>query len=180
MSNSVYLTSRLFNDTAMMFRRALAKELSSRNIKVIEDNSFPLKRIFRSRKNCGIAIAIDFFDDGKEGSGIKLNKGCTTISRDFAYTISNELDKIAPQLRWRDFEFISAIDKNWRNYFHNVGGEVKVIFYLCTINNEEDFDIFSTHFNDMVKVFADEIVRCIRSNYKSLVYQKKLRTKLRK
>lgn len=180
MSNSVYLTSRLLNDAALIFRKELAKQLMVRDIEVIEDVSFPLKGIFRRRKNCGIAIAIDFFNDGEGGSGIKLNKGCTAISRDFAYTISNELDKIAPQLRWRDFEFISSTDAEWQNYFRNVGSEVKVIFYLCTINNEDDYDIFSMHFNEMVKIFADEIVRCIRSNYKSLVYQKKLRTKLRK
>lgn len=180
MNKSVYLTTKIFNDSAIFFRQALKKELTTRKIEVIEDNAFFFKRYLRSKQNCSIAIAIDFFNDGEGGSGIKLNKGCTAISRDFAYTISNELDKIAPQLRWRDFEFISSIDSEWQNYFRNVGSEVKVIFYLCTINNEDDYDIFSMHFNEMVKIFADEIVRCIRSNYKSLVYQKKLRTKLRK
>jgi hypothetical protein len=122
-----------------------------------------------------MAIAIDFFRDKKEGCGLTLNKQCTHISRDFAYTVSNLLDELLPRIRWRDFQFVNNTDKTWRIFFDKVNSETKSIFYLCTYNNATDYDNFMTKFNDVVKAFADEIVRCLRSDYDCKDYQKRVR-----
>jgi hypothetical protein len=114
---------------------------------------------------------------------LTLNKQCTYISRDFAYNISNILDELLPRIRWRDFNFVENSNKTWRIFFDKINSETKSIFYLCTYNNAVDYDNFMSKFEMIVKAFADEIIRCLRSNYDCKDYQKRVRLaklKLRK
>lgn len=183
MCKIVYLTSRCFDTPSKHFRNALADELRSRNVEVVTDTTCWVKRIFRRRHTYGMAIAIDFFRDGGEGCGLTLNEQCSFISRDFAYSISNILDELTPRIRWRDFKFVGRENKTWRDFFDKINSETKAIFYLCTYNNLVDYDAFMAKFNEIVKAFADEIVRCLRSNYDVEDYQKRVRMaklKLRK
>lgn len=175
MCQIVYLTSRCFDIPSRDFKNALACELRSRKIEVVTDTTCAFKRLFRRHKTYGIAIAIDFFRDGKNGCGLTLNRRCTYISRDFAYNISNSIDVLTPRIRWRDFKFVESGDKEWKNFFDKVSSETKAIFYLCTYNNDLDYDCFSSAFDKIVKAFADEIVRCLRSNYDYNDYQKRVK-----
>lgn len=183
MCKIVYLTSRCFDAPSRNFKRALAEELEQRNIDVVTDTTCGIKRLFRRHHTYGIAIAIDFFRDGGDGCGLTLNQQCSFISRDFAYSISNILDELTPRIRWRDFKFVDSNDKTWKLFFDKINSETKAIFYLCTYNNLVDYDTFMAKFDTIVKAFADEIVRCLRSNYDVEDYQKRVRLaklKLRK
>lgn len=175
MCQIVYLTSRCFDSPSREFKNALARELRRRKIEVITDTTCWFKRLFRKHKTYGIAIAVDFFMDGKTGCGLTLNRRCSYISRDFAYNISNTVDILTPRIKWRDFRFVDSDNPTWRNFFDKVSSETKAIFYLCTYNNDLDYDCFSSAFDKIVKAFADEIVRCLRSNYDYNDYQKRVR-----
>jgi hypothetical protein len=175
MCKIVYLTSKCFDKPSSHFKRALAAELQNRNIDVVTDSTCSIKKIFRKHHTYGMAIAIDFFRDKKNGCGLTLNKQCSYISRDFAYNISNILDKVLPRIKWRDFRFVNSTDKIWRMFFDKINSETKSIFYLCTYNNVVDYDNFMTKFDVVVRAFADEIVRCLRSNYDCKDYQKRVR-----
>lgn len=175
MCKIVYLTSKLLDIPSRRFRDAVATELKNRKIEVVTENNYWLKSRLRSHKIYGIAIAIDFFRDKGVGSGITMSSNCSRIGREFAYSLSNGLDRVVAPLRWRDFEFISPEERRWKTFFNNIGSEVKGIFYLCTYNNEYDFDIYSKMYDKIVNVFVDEIVRCLRSNYDSIKYQKQIR-----
>ena len=175
MCQVVYLTSRLFDAPSKYFKKALAKELRQHNVEVVTDTTYSIKKFFRRRHTYGIAIAIDFFRDKGSGSGLTLNQQCSFISRDFAYSISNALDKIMPRTRWRDFQFVSSRDKIWRLFFNKIHSEIKAIFYLCTYNNAVEYNTFMIRFDSVVKAFADEILRCLRSNYDVEDYQRRVR-----
>lgn len=175
MCQIVYLTSRCFDKPSMEFKNALAVELRRRKVEVVTDTTCRIKRLFRKHKTYGIAIAIDFFHDGGSGCGLTLNRRCSYLSRDFAYNISNEVDILLPQLKWRDFRFVDSDDKNWQMFFDKVSSTTKAIFYLCTYNNELDYDSFSSAFDNIVKAFADETIRCLRSNYDYKNYQKRVK-----
>ena len=141
MCKIVYLTSKCFDKASRQFRNALANELRSRKIDVIEKSTCILKQFFMKHHTYGIAIAIDFFNDNKDGCGLTLNKRCSFISRDFAYNLSDALDLLTPSIRWRDFKFVDSDDKEWYKFFNKVSA------------------------------FADEIIRCLRSNYDYVKYQ---------
>lgn len=175
MCKVVYLTSRSFDFPSREFKNALAEELKKRKVEVVMDSTCVVKRLFRKHRTFGIAIAIDFFRDGFDGCGLTLNRQCSFLSRDFAYNISNKMDEITPRIRWRDFRFVDSESKEWSKFFYKISSETKAIFYLCTYNNCVDYDIFSTAFPRLVNAFADEIVRCLRSNYDYKDYQKRVR-----
>lgn len=172
MCKIVYLTSKCFDEPSKKFKTALAAELQNRNIQVVTDTTCMLKRLFRKHKTYGIAIAIDFFKDGKNGCGLTLNRRCSYISRDFAYNVSNTFDILTPRIKWRDFRFVYSNDIEWKKYFDKISSETKAIFYLCTYNNEVEYDYFCSVFNNVVNSFADEIVRCLKSDYDYINYQK--------
>lgn len=175
MCKIVYLTSKCFDKPSAQFRDSLADELRKRNISVVTDSTCFIKRIFRKRHVYGMAIAFDFFRDGGEGCGLTLNKYCSYIGRDFAYNVSNVLDELTPRIRWRDFQFVDSSNKQWRNFFEKISSETKAIFYLCTYTDDVDYDIFTSAYDKIIKAFADEIVRCIRSDYDYKDYQKRVR-----
>lgn len=175
MCKTVYLTSRCFDEPSREFKNALAEELMKRKVEVVTDSTCWLKRLFRRHKTYGIAIAFDFFRDHKDGCGLTLNKQCSYISRDFAYNISNVMDMLTPRIRWRDFRFVDSCSREWYRFFDNVSSETKAIFYLCTYNNNVDYDIFSAASEKIVQAFADEIVRCLRSDYDYRDYQKRVK-----
>lgn len=181
MYQTVYLTSRFFDTPSREFKEALAEELRNRKVQVITDTTYTFKRIFRKHRTYGIAIAIDFFRDGKHGCSLTLNRRCSCISRDFAYNVSNSYDVLTPRIKWRDFRFVESDDVEWKMYFDKISSETKAIFYLCTYNNDVEYDCFSAVFDKVVKSFADEIVRCLRSvdyiEYQKRVRLSKLRTK---
>lgn len=175
MCKVVYLTTRCFDAPSKEFKMALAEELRNRKVEVVTDSTCALKRMFRRHKTYGIAIAIDFFRDGKDGCGLTLNRQCSYISRDFAYNISNIMDTLTPRIRWRDFKFVDSETYEWRKFFYKISSETKAIFYLCTYNNNVDYDIYSAAMYKIVKAFADEIVRCLRSNYDYKDYQRRVK-----
>jgi hypothetical protein len=180
MCKIVYLTSRAFDTPSNNFKLSLAKELRKRKVEVVTDTTSTISRFFRRHKVYGIAIAIDFFRDNKNGSGLTLNRRCSYISRDFAYNISNAFDVITPRIHWRDFKFVDSSDDEWTRFFHKISSETKAIFYLCTYNNQSDYDIYLSSFDKIIAAFADEIVRCLRSNYDYRDYQKRVKlSKLR-
>ena len=175
MCKIVYLTSKRFCRPAKEFRKALADELRKRNVQVVENYSYDILNWLRKHKTYGIALAFDFYQDAESGCGLTLNKGCSNIGRDFAYNLSNGIDEITPEIIWRDIKFVSSDDKEWFKFFNKVSSTTKAIFYLCTINNAVDYDVYETAKYDMVKVFADEIIRCLRSNYNLVNYRRSVK-----
>lgn len=176
MCKIVYLTSRRFDKPSNDFKKALANELRKRNIEVVTDNSYDLFNIFRKHKTYGIALAFDFYRDGEAGSGLTLNKNCSAIGRDFAYNLSNGYDILTPRIHWRDFKYVNSEDKDWYRFFNKVSSTTKAIFYLCTYNNASDWNNFSIAFEEIIKLFADEIVRCLRSDYNTEDYRKRVKS----
>lgn len=175
MCKIVYLTSKRFDKPAKDFKVALANELRSRNVEVVVDNSYDFFNYFRKHKTFGIALAFDFYRDGKQGAGLTLNKNCSYIGRDFAYNLSNDYDVLTPMIRWRDFKFVDSYDKEWYRFFNKVSSSTKAIFYLCTYDNPSDWNNYSIAFEKIIKLFADEIVRCLRSNYNTDDYRKRVK-----
>lgn len=175
MCKIVYLTSKRFDKPSKNFRKALAKELRDRKIEVVEDYSYDILNCFRKHKTYGIAFAFDFYRDDKRGYGLTLNKNCTFIARDFAYSLSNNLDIITPNISWRNFEFVNSDDGEWFKFFNKVSSSLKIIFYLCTYNNANDLENYIVAFDKIVKAFADEIIRCLRSDYDSEEYRKRVK-----
>lgn len=183
MCKIVYLTTRCFDKASRNFRDALADELRNRKIEVVTDSSCVLKRYFSRHHTYGIALAIDFFNDNSDGCGLTLNRRCSVISRDFAYNLSSALDLLTPSIRWRDFRFVDSDDNEWYKFFNKVSASTKAILYLCTKNNESDWETYQMAFDRLVKLFADEIVRCLRSNYDYIKYKQStdlMKLKLRK
>lgn len=180
MCKVVYLTSRCFDWRSRQFKNLLADELRSRGIEVVTGTTCWLKCLFRKHRTYGIAIAIDFFRTGTDGCGLTLNKQCSYLSRDFAYALSNNLDLLTPRIRWREFKFVDSDDKDWYKFFNKVSSATKAIFYLCTSTNPIEYDVFSVAQLQIVKGFADEIVRCLRSNYDYLSYTRSLRISRKK
>lgn len=180
MCKIVYLTSKRFDKPSNDFKQALAKELRKRNVEVVVDSAYDFLNFFRKHKTYGIALAFDFYRDGKEGCGLTLNKNCSLIGRDFAYNLSNDYDILTPRIHWRDFEFVDSHNRQWFKFFNKVSSTTKAIFYLCTYNNTSDWNSFSIAFENIIKLFADEIVRCLRSDYNAEDYRKRVkRAKLR-
>ena len=175
MCKIVYLTSRRFDKPANEFKQALAAELRSRKIEVVVDSAYDFLNYFRKHKTYGIALAFDFYRDGAAGCGLTLNKNCSYIGRDFAYNLSNDLDILTPNILWRDFNFVQSDDREWYRFFNKISSSTKAIFYLCTYNNESDWNNYSVAFEKIIKLFADEIVRCLRSDYNTDDYRKRVK-----
>lgn len=175
MCKIVYLTANRFDHQANEFKNALASELVKRNVEVVTNYNFDIFNHFRKHRTYGIALSFDFYRDGKSGCGLTLNKNCSYISRDFAYNLSNVYDALTPSLHWRDFQFVDSYNKEWYKSFNKVSASVKAIFHLCTINNPFDWNNYSVAQEDIVKTFADEIVRCLRSNYDANDYRKRVK-----
>jgi hypothetical protein len=183
MCKIVYLTSRRFDDPANKFKNALAKELRKRKIEVVTDSAYDFLNYFRKHKTYGIALAFDFYRDSKEGCGLTLNKNCSSIGRDFAYNLSNDLDVLTPNIRWRDLNFVRSETPEWYKFFNKISSQTKAIFYLCTYNNSSDWNNYSIAFEKIIDLFAAEIVRCLRSDYNAEDYRKrvnKVRLKINK
>lgn len=180
MCKIVYLTRRAFNRPAKRFINALAYELRKKNVEVVTSNTNLLRVVGKRHRMYGIAIAIDFFNDGASGGGLTLNRRSSKMSRLFASYISNDVDRVMSSVFWRNFTFVDSDDKYWYRYFNNVSSEIKVVFHLCTINNVDDANSFYNSFDDLVKSFASEIIRCLRSNYKVSTYIKSAKIAKRK
>lgn len=175
MCKIVYLTSKSFDTPSTRFRNLLKDELKERGVEVVTDTTLSIKRWIFPRRIYGIAIAIDFTRDETCGSSLTLNKYCPNLVRDFAYSISNSMDKVMPSVRWRDFKFVDSDDAEWKKYFRNINAYVKALFYLCNCKKELEYDIFSEAEVKIVRAFADEIVRCLRSNYNYEDYKKRVK-----
>lgn len=175
MCKIVYLTSKRFDKPSRIFKEALAEELRNRKVEVVVDSSYDVFNFWRKHETYGIALAFDFYRDGKRGCGLTLNKNCSFIGRDFAYNLSNDLDILTPDIAWRDFKFVTSDDKEWFKFFNKVSASTKAIFYLCTLNNPCDWENYSIAFKEIIKLFADEIVRCLRSNYNTEDYRKRVK-----
>ena len=182
MCKIVYLTCKRFNSEAKTFRNDLAEELRRRNVEVVTGNSTDIFNFQRRHKTYGIAIAFDFYEEGK-GSGLTLNRNCSNIGRNFAYSLFNRIDSLLPAIVWRNFEFVDSEDREWKLYFEKISSTVRAIFYLCTKTDPTEWNLYSTVYGDLIKAFADEIVRCLRSDYDSENYRKRVmsaKLKLRK
>ena len=174
MCKIVYLTARRFDSASTYFCNLLKNELQKRNIDVVFGNSNDMLNVFRKHKVYGIALAFDFYKDHQSGSGLTLNKRCSSIGRQFAYSLSNGIDSIYPDIIWRDITFVDSDDKLWFKYFNKVSATTKAIFHLCTKNNEYEYETFITFEEKLVRVFADEIVRCLRSGYDTANYMQRV------
>lgn len=174
MCKTVFLTTKNFDYASVYFCNLLSQELRKRNIDVVYKPR-GLFGLFRRQRVYGIALAIDFYNDGKSGSGLTLNKRCSSIGRQFAYSLSNGIDMVYPNIIWRDLSFVDSSDKEWKRYFSKVNTTTKAIFHLCTKNNEFEYETFVTLEEKCVRVFTDEIVRCIRSNYDTEKYMEKVK-----
>lgn len=175
MCNTVYLTSKRHCLASSAFKKILADELMRRGVKAVTGNACLSSGFFRKHKTYGVALAFDFYRDEGEGSGLTLNKNCSYIGRDFAYTLSNAYDVATPNIKWRDFNFVDSHNRDWNRYFNKVSSETKAVFYLCSRYNESDWENFALSFDKIIKVFADEIVRCIRSDYNADDYRKRVK-----
>lgn len=165
MCKVVYLTSRSFDKASFQFRNALAEELRSRGIEVVEESICKIKQLFLPHKTYGLAVAIDFFRDDGNGCGLTVNRRGSIISKTFAHNLSNVLDYLLPTVRWRSINFVDSDDDDWNRFFNKVSAEAKAILYLCTESNETDWENYLVQFPKLVKNFADEIIRCLRSDY---------------
>jgi len=175
MCKVVYLTSKRFDKPSKIFKKALAAELRNHKVEVVVDYAYDLFNCFRKHKTYGIAFAFDFYRDDKQGYGLTLSKNCSFIGRYFTYNLSNNLDVLTPTIRWRDFEFVNSENKEWYKFFNQISSPTKAIFYLCTLNNYSDWENYSIAFDKIVKLFADEIVRYLRSNYNADNYLKRVK-----
>ena len=175
MCNIVYLTVNRCDRPARRFAAALASALRARRIEVVEEYSYDLFNFWKRHRTYGIALAFDFYRDDRRGSGLTLNKNCSAIGRDFSYELCNAIDRITPEIIWRDFQFVSSDDGAWFRYFNRVSSKTKAIFHICNSTIEEDRDIYNTHFDALVAVFTDEIVRCLRSNYNPEDYRRRVK-----
>lgn len=175
MCKVVFLTSRKFDSVSAHFRRALADELKHRGIEVVSRPTCWMMCRFRKHKTFGMAIGIDFFHDKQAGRGLTLSESCPPISREFAYNVSNALDTVTPRIPWRDFRFVSTVQKKWQLFFKHVNASTKAIFYICTYNNPRDLNVYHVTFEKQIQVFAEEIVRCLRSGYDVADYQKRVK-----
>lgn len=175
MCKVVYLTNRRFCRQASEFRKALAEELRKRKIEVVEDNAIDLFNLFRRHKIYGIALAFDFYEDGESGCGLMLNKNCSLICRDFSYNLSSAVDSLMPMVQWREFDIVSSDNKLWSRFFKGVSSTTKAVFYLCNRKISSDMDYFYTVRDEIIKKFAEEIVRCLRSDYDIDAYRKRVK-----
>ena len=175
MCNIVYLTVNRGDGAARKFSAALASALRARQIEVVEEYSYDLLNFWKRHRTYGIAIAFDFYRDAQRGSGLTLNKNCSTIGRDFAYELCNAIDRAMPDVVWRDFQFVKSDDRTWYRFFNQVSSNVKSIFHLCNKNIESDWETYNVHIPELVKIFTDEIVRCLRSRYNPEEYRKRVR-----
>lgn len=175
MCNIVYLTVNRGDGAARKFSAALASALRARQIEVVEEYSYDLLNFWKKHRTYGIAIAFDFYRDAQRGSGLTLNKNCSTIGRDFAYELCNAIDRAMPDVVWRDFQFVKSDDRTWFRFFNQVSSNVKSIFHLCNKNIESDWETYNVHIPELVKIFTDEIVRCLRSRYNPEEYRKRVR-----
>ena len=87
MCKIIYLTSRRFDYASRHFCNLLQQELRKRNLEVVYKPRNDVFNIFRTHKIYGIALGIDFYNDGGSGSGLTLNKRCSNIGRQFAYRL---------------------------------------------------------------------------------------------
>ena len=174
MCNIVYLTVNRGDGAARKFSAALASALRARQIEVVEEYSYDLLNFWKRHRTYGIAIAFDFYRDAQRGSSLTLNKNCSTIGRDFAYELCNAIDRAIPDVVWRDFQFVKSDDRNWYRFFNQVSSNIKSIFHLCNKNIESDWETYNTHIPELVKIFTDEIVRCLRSRYNPEEYRKRV------
>lgn len=174
MCKTVYLTTKRFDYASNYFCGLLQKELQKRNIDVVFKSRNDLLTLFRRHKVYGIALAFEFYNDKRSGSGLTLNKRCSNIGRQFAYSLSNGIDSIYPDIIWRNIEFVDSEDKEWFKYFNKVSATTKAVFHLCTKNNEYEYETFITYEERLIRVFADEIVRCLRSNYDTANYMQRV------
>lgn len=172
MCKVVYLTSKRFNTEARRFVRELADELRRHRVEVVTGSAYDVWNYFRPHRTFGIAVAVDFFRDHADGCSLTLNRVCPVLTRDFAYNLSNNYDLLTPQIRWRSFTFVDSYDRQWYRFFNRVSAEVKLIIYPATLTNEGDMDAYQNAKVDIIKVFADEILRCLRSNYNYSAYAK--------
>jgi len=175
MCKIVYLTVNRCDRSARRFADSLASALRERRIEVVEDYSYDLLNFWKRHRTYGIALAFDFYRDNQRGSGLTLNQNCSAIGRDFSYELCNAIDHITPGIIWRDFQFVKSDDQTWFRFFNRVSSTTKAIFHICNSTIEEDRDIYNTHFDALIEVFTDEIVRCLRSNYNPDDYRKRVK-----
>ncbi len=172
MCKIVHLTSERFDIGANRFKHLLKEELKQRGIEVVLDYSYDIFNVFKKHNTYGISIAIDFYKDNSEGKGIIINKQCSEISKAFSYNLSNILDETLPTIKWRGISFVKSDDKIWYNFFNRVSSETKVILKLCTKTKKQEYFDYNSSVDKIVELFSEEIVRCLRSDYNYITYQK--------
>ncbi len=163
----VYLTYSAFDLRVSNLVHEITNELKKKNIRVIVTNSFRIKRIFNKRQTADIAIA--FLRNKKMGFGVLLNENCSLINKLFNYNLSKNLNINFPEIHWELFDFINIKNKYWKLFFSKVNSRINIIFSL---GNKNEIEIFELYSDDFVKIFVDEILRCIRSDFNLIKYER--------
>lgn len=180
MCKVVYLTSKRFDFQAGDFKMELAHELRKRDVEVVTAHGFDWLNSLRRHRTYGVALAFDFYRDNGTGCGLVLSKKCGCISRNFAYRLTDVYDSVTPDMQWRELSFVSSYNKEWYRFFNKVSATTKAIFYLCTATNPTDMNEYYTAREKVITLFADEIVRCLDSNYEINEYAKMIEQELLK
>ena len=103
------------------------------------------------------------------GFGVLLNENCSLINKLFNYNLSKNLDIKFPEIRWEVFDFVNINNKYWKLFFNKVNSKINIIFSL---GNKNEIEIFELYSDDFVKIFVDEILRCIRSDFNLIKYER--------
>lgn len=165
MCKSVCLIHRRFDRESREFCEAVRNELQRRNVPVTIDRAFDVFNFFKRHRTYGVAIGIDFYRDQYSGSGLTLNRVCSRLGREVVCNLSNAIDSVMPEVAWRRFDIVDSYHREWWRFYNHVSARVKAIFYLCTKTNAIDLDVYRTHRDEVVVLFADEIIRCLRSDF---------------
>lgn len=175
MCKSVCLIYNRFDFNSKEFCYSLGEELKKNRIDFDINNSNDIFNKFRKHKTYRIAIGVEFFSNGEIGRGLVINDKCSYISNEFAYTLSNNVDSINSKIRWRDFEFMESDAPKWFKFFNKVSAEVKLIFHPCVKNCYSSCEEYSVTFEKTIKIFTEEIVRCLRADCDFFEYKKRVK-----
>lgn len=177
MCRSVYLTCRRFDGLSRQFLKDLAKSLRELDIDVHIGRARDIFNIFRFHKTYDISIGIDFHRDKGSGGSLCLNSLCSSIGRDFAYNLSEALDKAMPKTKWREFGYVKSNDKTWSKFFWRISSQAKCLFYICTASSDIEFEEYNTAKAEIISLFAEQISLLVRSDMCRCEYNRMAKSK---
>lgn len=167
----VFLTYSVFDFNSKFFVKELKKELIRKNISVYVKSSSLFKSFFGKNKTYDICIAF-VVDKKRKGSSILMNQESTLFNKIFGYNLSINLDNPSLNIRWETLQFVSSNIFKWKYFFRKSRGKVSLIFIF---GDKQIFDNYLRYEKNTIKLFSDEIVRCLRSNFDLMNYQRRVK-----